>query len=137
MKTQKKISAIFILSVLIFITGCEKSEPDVTTNDRDKFIGAWLAQSVGSGGTRNFTLTITASNSASDQVIMQNFDGGGTNTFIPATINGNSLSIIRTVVSNETIEGTGSYSGSNLSFNFTIDDRQGLGVESRTCTAHK
>ena len=135
MKNKIKIAAIFILVVLVLITGCEKSEPDVTTNDRDKFIGAWLAQSVGSGGTRNFTLTITASNSASDQVIMQNFDGGGTNTFIPATINGNSLSIIRTVVSNETIEGTGSYSGGSLSFNFTVYD--GQGVESRTCTAHK
>ena len=135
MKTQKKISTIFILSVLTFITGCEKSETDVPTTDRDKFIGTWLAQSVGSGGTRNFNLTIAASNSASDQVIMQNFDGGGTNTFISATISGNSLSIIRTVVSNETIEGSGNYSGGNLSFNFTVYDGQTL--ENRTCTAHK
>ena len=129
----KKLFILFIFSILIFITGCEKDQ-GISTSDRDKFIGSWLAQSNGSRGTRNFTLTITASNSASDQVIMQNFDGGGSNTFIPATISGSSLSIIRTIVAGETIEGSGSYSG-NLNFTFTLDD--GQTIENRTCTAHK
>ncbi len=135
MKNQKKIFAVFILTVITLITGCEKTETDISTTDREKFIGVWRAQSIGPGGNRNFTLTITASNSAPDQVLMQNFDGGGTNTFIPASIVSSSLSIIRTVVSGETIEGFGSYSGGDLSFNFTIDD--GQSVESRTCTAQK
>lgn len=135
MKNQKKIITIFIFTVITLFSGCEKSETDISTTDREKFIGVWRAQSIGPGGNRNFTLTIAASNSAPDQVLMQNFDGGGTNTFIPASIAGNSLSIIRTVVSGETIEGFGTYSGGDLSFNFTIDDGQSL--ESRTCTAQK
>ncbi len=135
MKNQKKIVALVMIIFLSILSGCEKTEPDVAANDRDKFIGIWNAESFGSGGTRNFTLTITASNSSSDQVLMQNFDGGGSNTFVPATIEGDSLSIIRTVVSGETIEGSGIYSGGDLSFNFTIDD--GQGVENRTCTASK
>ena len=135
MKTQKKIVAFYIVAFFSFLTACEKTEPDIATNDRNKFIGIWNAESLGSGGTRNFTLTITASNSSSDQVLIQNFDGGGSNTFVPATIEGDSLSLIRTVVSGETIEGSGIYSGGDLRFNFTIDD--GQGVENRTCTASK
>ena len=135
MKYQKKIVAFFIVAFFSILTGCEKTEPDVVTKDRDKFIGTWNANSLGSGGSRTFTLTIAASNSSSDQVLMQNFDGGGDNTFIPATIEGDSLSIIPTVVSGETIEGTGAYSGGNLSFHFTVNDGQTL--ENRTCTAHK
>ena len=135
MMNQKKIAVIFILFAITVFTGCEKTDTEVPTSDRDKFLGTWSAQSTGSGGTRNFQLTITASNSAPDQVIMQNFDFAGTNTYIPAVISGNSLTIIRTVVSNETYEGTGNYSSGNLNFNFTVDD--GQTVESRTCTAHK
>ena len=135
MKNQKKIVAIIMIAFFSIFYGCEKTEPDVATTDRDKFIGTWIAQSLGAGGPRNFTLKITASNSAPDQVLMNNFDGGGTNTFVPANINGNTLSIIRTVVSGETIEGSGAYSGGNLSFTFTIDD--GQTIENRTGTAHK
>ena len=135
MMNQKKIVAIIMIAFFTALTGCEKTEPDLPTTDRDKFIGTWSAQSFGAGGPRTFTLTITASNSAPDQVLMNNFDGGGTNTFVPANINGNTLSIIRTVISGETIEGSGAYSGGNLSFTFTIDD--GQTIENRTGTARK
>ena len=133
---RNKIAIIFLLFASAFyFTGCEKDDNTVSTSDRDKFTGTWSAESSGSGGTRNFTLTITASNSSPDQIIMENFDQAGDNTFIPATVSGNSVSLVRTNISGEYYEGSGTYSNQKLNFTFTVDD--GQTIEHRTCTAHK
>jgi hypothetical protein len=132
MKRVNRILAVIVIGILVFTTACEKTEPDVNTNDRDKFIGTWDGQSDGPGGHRNFSLIISASSSAPDQIKMQNFDGGTGTVF--ATVSGDLFSIPSQLVSGETIKGDGSYSNSNLSFSFTIDD--GQTVEDRTGTAN-
>ena len=114
--------------------GCEKTEPDVSTADRDKFIGTWDGQSDGSGGHRNFSLIISASSSAPDQIKMQNFDGGSGLVF--ATVSGSSFSIPSQTVTGETIQGSGNHSGTALSFTFSIDDNQGGAIENRTGSAN-
>ena len=131
MKIFNRLSAIIIVCLLIVITGCEKTEPDITTADRDKFIGTWDGQSDGPNGHRNFSLIITASNSAPDQVKMENFDGG--NGIVFANISGNLLSIPSQMVSSETIEGSGTLSGVTITFSFSLDD--GQTIENRTATA--
>lgn len=130
-----KSSLLFTFILLFLITGCEKTEPDIITTDRDKYLGTWNAVSTGTGGTRNFTLVIAASNSAPEQIIMKGFDGGSSTSSLPATISGNDLSIITTLISGETIAGTGTYNNGSLNFDFTVDD--GQSVENRTCTATK
>jgi hypothetical protein len=132
MKIFNRLSAILIVCVLIFITGCEKTEPDVTTTDRDKFIGTWDGQSDGPNGHRNFSLVIIASVSAPDQIKMENFDGGTGIVF--ANVSGNALSIPSQIVSSETIQGSGNLSGGTISFTFSIDD--GQTIENRTATAN-
>jgi hypothetical protein len=132
---KNNLFAVLAFSLLLFTTGCEKTEPDINTDDREKFIGTWNAISTGPGGTRNFTLVIVASNSAPDQIILKGFDGGSANSNLPALVNGNNLAIVTTVISGETIAGSGSYSNGTLNFDFTVDDGQTL--ESRTCTATK
>ena len=135
MKSIFKISALIMVATLLFITGCEKTEPEVTTADRDKFIGSWSGTSTGQGGPRSFNMTIRASNSAPDQVLMEEFDGLAAGTYVKASVSGNLITIISTSISGETYEGSGNLSGTTISFTFTIDD--GQTVENRTASVHK
>jgi len=132
MKRVNRVFAVIIISIMVFTTACEKTETDGPVDDREKFIGTWDGQTDGTQGQRNFSLVITASNSAPDQILMQNFDGG-TGTVV-ASVSGNLFSIPSQMVSGETIEGDGSYSNGSLTFTFTIDD--GQSVEDRTGTAN-
>ncbi len=128
--------AVFFL-LIIGLNACEKdTTTDPTVNDRDKYLGVWQGTSTGPNGTRNFNMNFTASNSAPEQILMSNFDGAGTNTFIAANVSGSSFSIVRTLVNGEYIAGSGTYNSNNtLAFSFTVDD--GQTVESRTGTARR
>jgi hypothetical protein len=121
--------------LLIFLVSCEKTEPLISTADRDKFLGTWNAISTGVNGTRNFTMQINASTSSPDQIIIKGFDGGSSSSNLPADVNGNNVTLITTIISGETISGSGSLNGDTLRFNFTVDD--GQTVENRTCKAWK
>jgi hypothetical protein len=131
-----KLIALMML-VVVMISSCEKNtDTGTSTADRDKFIGSWNCTTTGpSTGTRTFTLTIMASNSASDQIIMKNFDQAGTNTSIFANVSGNDLSIVSTQVNGDLYQGIGSISNGTISFTFTVDD--GQTIENRTGTASK
>ncbi len=135
MKRINKILTPVVIALLLFATGCEKTEPVISTADRDKFIGNWHGVSSGPGGTRNFNMTIRASNSAPDQVLMENFDGSGTGTYVNASVTGSTITIISTLISGERYEGSGTLSGTRITFSFTIDDGQTL--ENRTANADK
>jgi hypothetical protein len=131
----KNVSAALIISLIILNSGCEKNDPSVPTADRDKFIGTWNGTSTGSGGSRTFNMNIKASNSAPDQVLMEEFDGLAAGQFIKASVSGSTITIISTAISGETYEGSGSLSGNKITFAFTIDD--GQTVESRSATITK
>jgi hypothetical protein len=131
MKKIEKVLAVVVIGLMILISGCEKTDEGVNTTDRDKFIGTWDGQSDGAGGHRNFSLVISASASAPDQIKMQGFDGGTGTIF--ANVSGNLFSIPSQTVSGETIKGDGSYSNASLTFTFSIDD--GQTVENRTGSA--
>ncbi|MFZ7107716.1 MAG: hypothetical protein ACO1HD_13905, partial [Bacteroidota bacterium] len=137
---MKRILLPGLLCCLIVfgLSSCEKTDDgDISGNDREKFLGDWLGQSTGSvQGSINFNMTITASNSAPDQVLFENFDGYGSGTFIPATVSGSDFSFIRTIISGDTIEGSGRYNSNNtLSFSFTV--RDGQTVDTRSGTARR
>jgi hypothetical protein len=139
MKNFKRVLILLALAGITVFTGCEKTEDDsdISTADREKFLGQWNGVSSGSGGTRNFNMTITGSNSAPDQILMENFDLAGSGTYVRAIVSGNSLTILTTTISGETYDGTGvlSNDGKRLTFNFSIDDGQTL--ENRTATTDK
>jgi hypothetical protein len=132
------LSGLLGCCIAFGLASCEKTDKgDVTGNDREKFLGEWRGQSTGSvQGAINFNMTVTASNSAPDQIILENFDGYGSGTFVPATVSGSDFSLVRTIVSGDTIEGTGRYNANNtLSFSFTI--RDGQSVDYRSGTARR
>lgn len=136
---KNKFSSNYIFAVILctlFIVSCEKANDTTpSSTDRDKFLGSWAGTSSGSGGNRNFNLTITASNSAPEQILLNNFDGVGVGVYIPATVSGNSLALVSTLVGQDRYDGTGTISNSTITFAFTIDD--GQTIENRTGTATK
>src|SRR6185295_4787619 len=105
--------------MMVLFNACEKTDTDVPTADRDQFIGTYASESTGPGGPRNFSMTITASSSAPDQIKMQNFDGGN-NATIFASVSGINLTISNQSVSGETYDGTGSLSGKKITINFSV-----------------
>ncbi|MBK9543858.1 MAG: hypothetical protein IPQ03_03715 [Bacteroidetes bacterium] len=142
MKTNKVIASVLIISSIFILYSCEKNstEDGPSTADREKFLGDWQGSSDGSvGGPLNFNMTITASNSAPDQILMENFDGIGAGSKIVASVSGNSITIPGAplnIVGSDTITGTGTYNSNNtLSFTFTIKD--GQTTDYRTGSAHK
>ncbi len=129
------LSMILVGSILI-LNSCEKNNNGPDSTDRDKFLGVWKASSFGPGGDVNFNMTITASNSSPDQILMENFDALGNGTYVPADVSINSIYISSTIVHSDTIQGSGSYNSNNtLSFNYEV--RDGQTVESRTATARR
>ena len=80
-------------------------------------------------------MVINASNSAPEQIIIKGFDGGNTNSNLPASVSGNVVALVTTVISNETIAGNGNLTGDTLRFDFTLDD--GQTIENRICKAWK
>lgn len=133
MKKTHLLAVIFITSLAL--TSCEKTEPDVSTADREKFLGTWnaVSQTTAGAAIRNFQMIINASNSAPEQIIIKGFDGGSINSNLPAEVSGNNVSLITTVISNETISGTGVMTGDTLRFDFSVDD--GQTIENRICKA--
>lgn len=128
-----------IVSSLLVLYSCEKNstENGPTTTDREKFLGDWQGSSTGSSGNSlNWNMTISASNSAPDQILMYNFDAY---TMVVATVTGNSITIPGAplnVFAGDTVTGSGTYNNNNtLSFNFTIKD--GQIPDYRTGSAHK
>lgn len=139
MRKIKWLSATLIVSILLVLYSCEKNstEDGPTTADREKFLGDWQGSSTGSSGNSlNWNMTITASNSAPDQILMYNFD---LYTMVVGTVSGNSITIPGAplnVFASDTVAGSGTYNSNNtLSFNFTIKD--GQTTDYRTGSAHK
>jgi hypothetical protein len=127
-------SVLFLLGAVL--NACEPDEVNPSV-DRSDFLGNWNCQSDGPvGGPIGFVMKITASNSSPDGIIMENFDGLGQNTFVPATVDAGTVNIPRCIVGSDTVEGYGSYLNSGeLEFSYTI--RDGQTVDQRTATASK
>lgn len=131
-----------LVGVFFVLYSCEKNstEDGPTTVDREKYLGDWQGSSDGNvNGPLNFNMTITASNSAPDQILMDNFDGIGEGLKIVASVDGNSITIPGAplnIVGSDTITGSGTYNSNHtLSFTFTVKD--GQTTDYRTASAHQ
>lgn len=126
----------FVLVALVFATvySCEPDSvnPDVSRAD---YLGSWNGSSDGPvGGPLTFPMTITASNSAPDQILMDNFDAIGQGYKIIAIVDGGTITIPQNIIASDTISGSGTYKANGtLSFTFTV--RDGQTVDNRTATA--
>lgn len=124
------------LGSMLFISSCEKTNDELDTDNREKFLGIWRAVSTGPGGDVNFNMNITASNSDPSEILMENFDALGNGTYVAGNISGNSISIPRNLVHSDTIIGEGRYL-SDKTLSFTYEVRDGQTVENRSATARR
>jgi len=137
MNRTKTFRPFLVLIALGFaVWSCEPDEvaPEV---DRSEYLGTWNGQSDGPvGGPISFIMKITASNSSPDGILLENFDGLGQGTFIPAVVDAGTVSIPTCIVGSDTVEGYGNYrNNGTLSFSFTV--RDGQSIDQRTATASK
>ncbi|MFM9051196.1 MAG: hypothetical protein ACKOKF_02600 [Bacteroidota bacterium] len=133
--TKKSLYRILaVAGIVLFINSCEPDDvaPDVS---RDDYLGGWTGQSDGPvNGTLGFQMNITASNSAANGILMDNFDGVGFGRKVIAYVDGGNVTIPLNIINGDSITGSGIYrSNGTLSFDFTVSD--GQTVDQRTATA--
>lgn len=117
---------------IIFLASCTDPANDPGTDDRDALIGNWVTtESSAQFGSSSYTISISKSNSDDNQIIIKNFYNLGSSTNTIASVSGKSISISSQQVSSHTVSGSGSLSGSKISWSYTTND----GVQADNCTA--
>jgi len=116
---KKLLSVLIVLSAVLF-TGCsKKDEVDV----RDQFVAtyqvtdAWTASGISK--TYSYSMIITKSAQDPNVILMSNF-GGESGTIVTASVSGNKFTIQQQTVQGYGYSGSGTISGSTLSFSYLI-----------------
>lgn len=134
MSNRKSLKILVVTGLLFSVYACEPDSvaPDVS---RDDYLGAWSGQSDGTvNGPLGFQMTITASNSTPDGILMDNFDAVGLGRKVLAVVDGGNITIPLNIINGDSIIGSGTYrNDGSLSFSFTVSD--GQEVDERTATA--
>lgn len=134
-KLFKSFMTVAAFAAITFVSSCTKTcdegfEGDkCDTEIREKFVGQYQGQETCTVGTDSYTLTIAKSSSDVLKITVNNvYNQSLTAT---ATVDGSTFDVAnQNVGGSVTIQGTGTLSGDNLSFQYTIAD----GVNSNSCT---
>lgn len=121
-----------VILVVVFIASCAKDEDDPingVSDARNKYVGTWTAQETSSVfGNSTYQITISLSNSNSEDILLKNFYNLGTGTVTIGTVNvagnANSIQINTQTVSGNVITGSGTYETGKINFSFTSRDGQ-------------
>jgi hypothetical protein len=134
---MKNIQLTVVLALVIFtfaFSGCTKdssTSPDSTT--RDSFIGNWLASPLKS----TYDVTISADPNSSDGVFIANFNLIGF-SYPPASasVSGNKITLDANQVigSGITVNGSGTLSGTKITWTYTTFDGADLTTVNETYT---
>ncbi len=122
---KKLCSGIFLCFVL---ASCADEEtvlvPDV--DPKDKFIGTWnVREETGNQVTGNYSSVVTSNPNNTSQIIINNIYNLGSTASISALVANNSLSISQANITEVSISGSGTYSGSGFIINLTVDEGSG------------
>ena len=122
MKTTK----IFIAAILVIISvsGCKKDDsiiPSSTTFTRNDYVGNWSCVEVPAAKNQNFDCTISLDALIAENIKISNF--ANLNGTAYAVVTGNNLVIPKQTINNNTFEGYGSMSNTNLiSLHYYVKD---------------
>src|ERR1051325_2470774 len=118
----KKIAGGILLSSLLFIISCTKSdETKPGTDDADKFVGSWICtEKVFDPKTSSYvasgTFTINISKASASSISIANFNN--TKETVTAQVSGSVLTILSQTKNGITFDGNGSLSGGTLSMSY-------------------
>ncbi len=126
MKKYFKLSLFALMAVVLFFTSCTEDDFDPFADPVDKFLGNWQCQEEGdvSGSGWNYPVRITRNPENSAEILIDNFNLQGNGEKARALITGNTMTIPRQKICDDTIEiqGSGTYSNNEISFNYTTND---------------
>jgi hypothetical protein len=136
MKTHS-FTILFISLLTIGLISCQSDEAVSPQQDeRDKFIGTWNVSSNGSvSGPLNYSIVISASSSNPAQILMDQFDFRSPGVITTGDVAGNNIVIYPQLINGDTINGTGNYANSKITFTYTVKD--GIETDVVTATATK
>lgn len=121
MKNKFVAFLAFGLMTLVSCTETDPLEPDV--DPRDKFLGTWNVQETIDGqvsGAYQSAVEYDSGNTA--RIRIGNIYNLGNGSSINALVAGNSLDLVSQSVTGVSISGTGLYSGSGFTLNYTAND---------------
>lgn len=133
-KLFKTFMTVAVFAGLTVVSSCTKTCDEgfegekCDTEIRAKFVGQFQGSETCTVGTDNYTVTITTSATDVLKVTFNNvYNAAYTAT---ATVDGSAFTVAnQTVATGVTVQGSGTISGDNLTFTYTID-----GAANNTCT---
>ena len=127
MKNLKAANIFLILALTVAFAGCTKDSSTTPAPSRDAFIGDW---SVSETYTRlNYEVTVFADPASTDGVLIRGFAGTlATDPYAGAVVSGTTITLDSNQVIGDglKIEGSGTFSGKIITWNYTIDDGANL-----------
>ena len=127
MKNYLKLLILFVAGIILLQTACVPDETDdPVTDDRDYFIGNWMAEETSTlfPDPITFTVKITADPNDESQVLLSNFYhlGSAAADRVKAQVGSSTITIPQQTVCDVVINGTGILSGKKINLNYFVND---------------
>ncbi len=134
------LSLLFVIILAISFTSCEEDDLDGMFGDPvENFLGTWNCFETGDifGDFGPFTVQIIRNPDNSSEVLIKNFNYQGMDVSARAIIAGNTITIPRQGICDDTIEikGSGAFGRGEISLTYTTDD--GADLENITARFYK
>lgn len=134
---MKNIKILVVALMLVIMAACEKEDNPTVTDARDNFTGSWSCaeNSTLNGAVPAFLVTIEKSSASSNEVIIKNFYGLGTNNSAIADVAGSNITIPQQNLAGNTIKGSGYIQGPTAMYmTYTVFDGSATDSVSATLT---
>lgn len=127
MRCFTRIFPVFLLVSMVVFTACEDDDLDDLFGDPvERFLGNWKCEETGdlNGYFGPFDVRIVRNPNNSAEVFIQNFNYQGMNESARAIIAGNTITIPRQKICDDTIEirGSGTFSNGQINMTYTTND---------------
>jgi len=129
---MKRLIFVLLAFTTLYLSSCQKD--DKTTPNADIY-GTWTcSETCVTFGTQNYHVDISADNTSSNVVVIDNFFNLGLGKSIKVNISGQTLTINNANLDGNTFNGSGTISSNNntITWHYTFDD--GNGPENVTAT---
>lgn len=137
MKNFLQICLLFCSIAMVTITGCKKEDDEPA---RDKFLGSYtVTEACSQTGNAAYSISITASTSNDDAIVMTGFGNFAATAAVTATVNGDNLTIAAQTLTINGIavnisNGTGAINDNLLTITYTYSVQGGGESCTSTCT---